>query len=69
MYNYGTLEYWMDIRDKESMILECLLDCVDGYKDDPELMYKFCTIYNDHYKDYVHACKKVGELSECNGDA
>ena len=69
MYSYDTLEYWMHIRDKENVILECLLDCVEGYKGDIVLMYKFCEVYKEHYEEYNNACKKVGELSECNADA
>ena len=66
---YGTIEYWMNIRDKENVILECLVDCVHAYKDDVVLMYTFCEVYKEHYEEYNVACKKVGELSECNADA
>ena len=69
MYSYGTLEYWMDIRDKENVILECLLACVESYKDDVVSMCTFCNVYKEHYDEYAKACKRVGELSECNGDA
>lgn len=69
MYNYGTLEYWMHVRAKENLILECLLNSIEVYKDDTMLMYTFCEVYKNHYEEYMNACKKVGELSECNADA
>ena len=69
MYKYDTLEYWMDIRDKEEVILECLSVRVGSYNDNFVSMYTFCNSYKEHYEAYANACKRVGELSECNADA
>ena len=69
MPKYDTLEYWMDIRDKEELILECLRIRVGSYNDNIVSMYTFCDVYKEHYEEYVKAFKRAGELSECNADA
>ena len=69
MPKYDTLEYWMSVRDKENVILECLLACAESYNNDVVSMYTFCDTYKEHYEEYTRACQRVGELSECNADA
>lgn len=64
MASYGTKQYWEEVCDKSTIMMDSLMRSVDFYKDDYYGMNLLCTTFTEHYNDFVRAKEEFAKLEE-----
>lgn len=61
---YGSKQYWEEVRDKSSIIMDSLTRSIDFYKDDYYTMNQFCISFTEHYNNVIEAEEKLAKMEE-----
>lgn len=72
MANYGTKEYWVDVRNRSALVLDSLKRTSSTVNATYKQVYDFCKAFEYNYDEYINAVEHLRELeatNECKSDA